>query len=311
VLATTHTGDAVSGLRRLIDLELAATRLAESLDVVISLRLVRKLCDHCARDFEEEEDGKSREAQLARVLGVLPRRRAIGCKECAGTGYQGQLPLPEVLVMTDELREFLHTEPTDAEFTRAAQASGMRTFSEVGLERVREGDTTIEELERVLNIVPTREETPSSIGSILVVDDDEDERLLITTILEDIGFHVVPAGGGAEAEALLRRHDREFSLALVDLLMPEMDGLTLLSSIRSTLSTHSLPVVVVTSSSDPGDELRLLEAGADDYVMKPVSKERLDARVRAVLRRAGVHLEVRSTEHDGASHTGEEAADPE
>src|SRR5690606_34952714 len=65
VLATAHTPDALSGVRRLIDLGLAPGRLAESLHAVVSLRLVRRLCDACARPFDPQRDARSREATLA------------------------------------------------------------------------------------------------------------------------------------------------------------------------------------------------------------------------------------------------------
>jgi DNA-binding response OmpR family regulator len=77
----------------------------------------------------------------------------------------------------------------------------------------------------------------------------------------------------------------------MDLFMPGMDGIELLRTLRQSLSTQALPVIVLTSSANPRDELELLEAGADDYLVKPIEIGRLEARVRAVLRRAGVRLD--------------------
>ena len=65
---------------------------------------------------------------------------------------------------------------------------------------------------------------------------------------------------------------------------------TLLRGIRRSLATQSLPIIIVTSSEDPRHEFELLDAGADDYIRKPVVMEQLQARVRAVLRRSGVRL---------------------
>ncbi len=290
VLATVHTSDAVSGIRRLVDMGLASGRLAESLHAVVSLRLGRKLCQKCARPFDPERDGKSREAKLASVLGVRPVKRAVGCKMCAGTGYFEQIPIPEILVVTSAMRAVLGRSPNDAELLRAAQADGMRTFAEVGLDRVARGDTTVEEVERVLGVVPTRSETTDSVGPVLVVDDEEQDRLVITSVLKEMGFEVIEAPDGPTAQSMIEAGDEDFCLVLMDLFMPGMDGKELLRGIRQSLSTQSLPVIVLTSSANPRDELELLEAGADDFLLKPVVADRLEARVRAVLRRSGVRI---------------------
>jgi len=280
----------VSGIRRLVDMGLASGRLAESLYAVVSLRLVRKLCDQCARPFDAQKDEKSREAKLAAVLGVPPVNRAVGCRACAGTGYLNQIPVPEVLVVTPAMRAVLRKSPNDAELLRAAQADGMKTFAEVGLERVAAGETTVEEIERVLGVVPIRDETPDSVGPVLVVDDEEQDRLIVTRVLGDMGFQVVEAPTAEAAKEMVESGEQDFSLVLMDLYMPGMDGTELLKSIRQSLATQSLPVIVLTSSANPRDELELLEAGADDFLLKPVVVNRLEARVRAVLRRSGVRI---------------------
>ena len=290
VLATVHTSDAVSGIRRLVDMGLAGGRLAESLHAVISLRLVRALCQKCARPFDAEQDARSREAKLASVLGAAPVNRAVGCRACAGTGYLGQIPVPEVLILTPALKSVLAAEPNDVELLRAAQAEGMRTFAEVGLERVANGETTFEEIERVLGIVPTRQETAESAGPILVVDDENQDLLVVSTALRSMGFDVVEADGGPMAQALIESGEHDFCLVVMDLHMPDVDGNALLRTIRHSLSTQTLPVIVLTSSPDPRDELAVLEAGADDFLLKPVVVDRLEARVRAVLRRSGVNV---------------------
>jgi CheY-like chemotaxis protein len=295
VLATVHTSDAVSGVRRLVDMGLAAGRLGESLHAVVSLRLLRALCQSCARPFNVEKDARSREAKLATVLGAKPGRRPVGCRGCAGTGYLGQIPVPEVLIVTPELKAALATDPDDADLLRAARASGMRTFAEVGLERVAGGETTFEEVERVLGIVPVRVETTESVGPVLVVDDESQDLLVVSTALRGMGFEVVEADGFPKAQGLIENGEHDFCMVVMDLNMPEVDGTTLLRSIRRSLSTQTLPVVVLTSSLDPRDELEVLEAGADDFLLKPVLPDRLEARLRAVLRRSGVRV---SSPHD-------------
>lgn len=119
---------------------------------------------------------------------------------------------------------------------------------------------------------------------ILVVDDDPGMRLLLRTTLESGGFRVAEAGDGPEALDLLVGTD-PFSLVTLDLKMGEMHGLEVLKRIRSRLATATLPVVVATASEDPHVEMELFEAGADDFVVKPVDPPRFLLRVRAVLRR--------------------------
>ena len=105
-----------------------------------------------------------------------------------------------------------------------------------------------------------------------------------------MGFEVIEATDGAAAKAMIEAGDEDFSLVMMDLFMPGLDGSELLRSLRQSLSTQSLPVIILTSSANPRDEVELLEAGADDFLLKPVPVERLEARVRAVLRRAGIRI---------------------
>jgi DNA-binding response OmpR family regulator len=125
-----------------------------------------------------------------------------------------------------------------------------------------------------------------TLGTIVVVDDDESSRLLMTAVLEKRGFEVLEAEDGPPALELLDRRS-DVSLVLLDLNMPQMHGSEVLEKIRGSLGTAGLPVVVLTSIEDPSVEVALLEAGADDYLRKPIDPGRLAARVQAVLRRAG------------------------
>ena len=118
-------------------------------------------------------------------------------------------------------------------------------------------------------------------GTILLVEDEEDIATLVRTYLEREGFGVTWVTRGADA--LLALEQGEFRLALLDLQLPDGDGLDLCRAIRDS---SRLPVVIVTARDEEIDRIVGLELGADDYVTKPFSPRELIARVRAVLRRA-------------------------
>jgi DNA-binding response OmpR family regulator len=118
-------------------------------------------------------------------------------------------------------------------------------------------------------------------GTILLVEDEEDIASLVRAYLENDGFRVIWAARGAEGVLALEQH--EIRLAILDLQLPDADGLDLCRLIRQT---SRLPIVIVTARDEEVDRITGLELGADDYVTKPFSPRELVARVRAVLRRA-------------------------
>jgi CheY-like chemotaxis protein len=119
---------------------------------------------------------------------------------------------------------------------------------------------------------------------ILVVDDDEGQRLLMRSVLEKSGFRVTEADDGTTAFPVLEGDD-EVDAVLLDLMMEHMDGLETLEKIRRSRSLAVLPVVILTASEDSKNELKLLRAGADDYLRKPVDPRTLVQRMNAVIRR--------------------------
>ncbi len=118
-------------------------------------------------------------------------------------------------------------------------------------------------------------------GTILLVEDEEDIASLVRAYLERDGFRVVWTPKGTEGLQALERH--EVRLAILDLQLPDTDGLDLCRAIRSC---SKLPIVMLTARDEEVDRVTGLELGADDYVTKPFSPRELVARVRAVLRRA-------------------------
>lgn len=290
VLATVHSTDVVGGVRRLLEMGLAPGRVAESLVGAVSLRLLRQLCPKCSRAFDPEKSGSTREGMLAKRLGVSPVKQPVGCDSCGSTGFRGQIPISEVLVMGTGVQAVLAKGPSDRELAWACRQEGMGSLMTSAMDRVRGGETTLEEVERVLGLPPQQEEGPAGLGPVLVVDDELQDRLVIGAVLKSSGFEVVEAEDGPTGLTMLETAKRPFSLMILDLRLPGMSGKEVLTKVRRSLSTHALPVIVLTGSTNPQDEIDLLDQGADDYVQKPVVNSRLQARVRAVLRRSGVNF---------------------
>jgi len=121
---------------------------------------------------------------------------------------------------------------------------------------------------------------------ILLVDDDPTVRTLARVLLEKNGFRVTEVGDGPEAIAHFNGEE-ECALVVLDLNLPTLSGLEVLERLRSTASTAGIPVVVLTGSEGDEAEIDAMNAGADDYIRKPLEPARFVARIRAALRRAG------------------------
>ncbi|MFJ7956859.1 ATP-binding protein [Streptomyces sp. NPDC096319] len=120
--------------------------------------------------------------------------------------------------------------------------------------------------------------------TVLVVDDDARNVFALTEVLEGHGLRVLTADGGRAGLDLLAAHE-EVGLVLMDVMMAGMDGYTAIEAIRRLPGRAALPVIVVTAKAMPGDRADALEAGADDYVSKPVDEDELTAKIRAWLTR--------------------------
>jgi DNA-binding response OmpR family regulator len=118
---------------------------------------------------------------------------------------------------------------------------------------------------------------------ILIADDDPDILSLVTLRLERSGYEVIGAGDGEQAlaAAIARPPD----LALLDVMMPKLDGYEVTARLRGNDATRHLPVILLTARVQEDDIARGVEAGADDYVAKPFSTHELRERVQAALGR--------------------------
>ncbi|MFT5510325.1 MAG: DNA-binding response OmpR family regulator [Hyphomicrobiaceae bacterium] len=116
---------------------------------------------------------------------------------------------------------------------------------------------------------------------ILIADDDPVFREVAASCLRNSGYDVDLASEGAEAMDVLLRE--AFDLAIVDLIMPRIDGLRLIALVRATPILRALPILVITSEEDPTIHAEGLQVGANDYLTKPVDWSELPGRVAALL----------------------------
>lgn len=117
-------------------------------------------------------------------------------------------------------------------------------------------------------------------ATILIIEDDRELAYLLRQSLQDRGFQVLLADGGAKGLQLIEKHHPD--LVLLDVMMPVMDGWETCRNIREI---SDVPIIMITARRDEADRIRGLQLGADDYVVKPFSLSELVARIQAVLRR--------------------------
>ncbi len=153
LLSTLHTNDAATTLPRLLDMGIDAYLVASTINISIGQRLVRKICSHCK---EKSVVTKSMEETLSTVpLKNLVKEgdvfyKGVGCEACGGSGYAGRLCISEVLVADSAIREAIMRKASAAELRKIAIQGGMTTMLEDGFAKARAGETTIEEILRVV-----------------------------------------------------------------------------------------------------------------------------------------------------------------
>ncbi len=148
VLSTLHTNDAPNAVTRLVDMGIEPFKIASAFRGVVAQRLMRRLCPTCKEVWVETIPAK-----LHRwVPPDTPLYRAVGCPECAMTGYRGRFSIIEVLTMTPEVERRIGGGETADRIAEAARAGGMMSLWDSGLSHVLRGESTIDELLRVVDV---------------------------------------------------------------------------------------------------------------------------------------------------------------
>ncbi len=149
VLSTLHTNDAASSVGRLIDMGVEPYLVSSSIDSILAQRLARRICERCKVSKEISGDLVS-QMGFDPDAGPLTIYDAVGCKVCTDTGYRGRLSINEILLMSEEIQHLaVERRPSD-EIKKVAVEQGMKTLRDDGMDKVRLGLTTLEEVMRVV-----------------------------------------------------------------------------------------------------------------------------------------------------------------
>jgi len=305
VLSTLHTNDAPSTVTRLLDMGIEANMLASSLNLVVAQRLVRRLCPHCRVTAAPPDDVAAR---LGIPADVILYDKG-GCKQCMDIGYKGRIGIHEVLYVNDRMRKLIAQGAQDRELLQAAREDGMLMLFEDGMAKVLAGHTSLQEILRLsaapegfkladhlddqhhfISFAEVEKKRISQAGElsaaddkqhILIVDDSPSVRNLVGFVLKAENYLVMEAEDGQQAWEMLQQN--HFDLVLADCNMPKLSGMELLKKVRQQDRYRYMPVIMLSSNSGEEDEVAALQAGADDYLTKPVEPLKLQARVSKLL----------------------------
>jgi type IV pilus assembly protein PilB len=150
VLSTLHTNDAPSAVTRLIEMDIEPFLVGSALDCIVAQRLARRLCDKCKQPYQPsfEELQALRFAQPGDPQPTL--FKSMGCTSCSNTGYRGRIALHEVMPVTEDIERLAVARASSAEIARVAMDQGMATLRMDGWAKALQGETSIDEILRVV-----------------------------------------------------------------------------------------------------------------------------------------------------------------
>ena len=146
VLSTLHTNDAPSTITRMIDMGIEAFNVASAVNLVVAQRLVRRICKDCKAPHDYKNEELAALGTDFDELRKIPFQKGKGCDSCGGLGYRGRAGLYEVMAMSPELRRMVLRGASVAELRDQAVAEGMLTLRMDGMEKIKKGVTTLEEV---------------------------------------------------------------------------------------------------------------------------------------------------------------------
>ncbi len=328
VLSTLHTNDTFATITRLMDMGVDVYKISESLQAIIAQRLVRKLCPHCRAEAEPDDLERKLVPFMRRMGLEPKFYRAKGCSSCGFNGYKGRIGVYEILTLDGEIKDLIATNASIFEIRKVARKKGFRNLYEDAISLIAEGICDYQEVLRVINpdkeeekaeiaapvekseiprqksdtvkpsadsnsnVIPLQVDYEKPVPKeeskkVLLVEDSTTVRAMVRKIIEKMtDWDVFEAGDGVKALGILDQMSPD--VIVLDIMMPKMDGYEVLRHIRKTKKTSAIPVLVLTALNGPDNEVKGLEMGANDFLVKPYNPGVLIARLKRLLQQMPV-----------------------
>jgi CheY-like chemotaxis protein len=313
VLLSARADDATDALLKLkeVGIDVRASKVSGA----ICQGFIRKTCPACARKASVDK----------KLIALLPPALSPaswgsylvgrGCESCGQRGQIGAVGVQSLVYVNDELKTVLDESSDQEALLKVAYPAGTRSLLEDGLQKVASGVATLEallELTKYLSpaynfvleekaaranahAATSGDENAPLFSSgnagkrrqkplLLVVEDDHDQRSILDMVFKASNYDVILATNGKEALEKLKSNIPD--LIVTDLMMPEMDGVELVSKLKADSVFKKIPILILTVISDGDKEYALLDLGADDYCEKTVQRKILLKRIENLLKRS-------------------------
>jgi type IV pilus assembly protein PilB len=149
VFTTVHANNVTDVIGRFINMGVEPYNFVSALNCIMAQRLVRVICPNCQRPKKYAPEELAESGLDPLVWGSVPLVEGAGCLECSGTGFHGRTAICELLDLTDRIREMIVNRRPTSEIKRVAREEGMTTLRESGLAKIRDGVTTLKEINKV------------------------------------------------------------------------------------------------------------------------------------------------------------------
>lgn len=278
-------------------------KIAKRIKGIVSLIPLKKQCGTCAKPTPIPQTSRGLFPKF--IVESVPTSYLFsrGCERCEYRSYIGITFLESFICNLSDILSYEARNLNPESIFLKSRESGMKIFFESGLEKIKLGLTSLEQVaehtppleqafDELLNNTAlthnirqdSQTSSSTSTKSILIVEDDTDQREILKLVFTKEGFDVSTAENGQEALDFLKT--KSVQVILSDIMMPIMNGLQLVRALKNSEQLKNIPVLMLTASSNPDHEVKLLEGGADDYCAKNVKKKVLLTRVEKLIEKA-------------------------